>query len=207
LSEQTASPSGDLTWEIGIPVLSNRVIVGGLVRVFAITGVTLSAFMAVLLGSQGDWEIIAPVSLGFLLACAGLLLLCLVAMAALLRDRMQFRFTISGDGVRMESLDRRVWLVNRLAIGTGSFSGASRMAGVGLTSAGRESEEALWSGSFRARYDEGAHVIVLRNSWRGLLYVYCTPEVYPLAVARIGSEIEAHGTEKRGAKRLPVTGS
>jgi hypothetical protein len=205
LSEQpTAVPSDELTWEIEIPLLSNRVILGGLVRVFAITGGIMCLLMAVLFGAQGDWELIAPVSLALLVGCLGLFLLCLVVMVAVFRNRMRFRFTVSADGVRAETIDPTVKLVNRLSIGAGAFGGSPGTAGAGLINASRETEEALWSGSFSARYDDRAHTVVLRNAWRGLLYVYCTPEVYPLVVARMKREIEANGTAKRVAKRSPL---
>lgn len=194
----------DLVWEIAIPLLSNRVMVGGMARVFAISGVIMSGLMAVLFGAQGDWALIVPISAGLLGLCVGLFVLSLLVMAVVFRNRMRFRFTIGHTGVRAETIDRTVRLANRLAVGAGVLAGSPQAVGAGLLSASRETEEARWSGRFRARYDDRARIVVLRNAWRAILYIYCTPENYAQVAERIRQEIEAHGTAERVPRRSPL---
>lgn len=197
-------PQHDLTWEIAIPLLSNRVVVGGMARVFAIAGAIMSGVMALLFGAQGDWALIGPMSAGLFGLCAGLFVLSLLVMAVVFRNRMRFRFTIGGAGVRVETIDRTARLANRLAVGAGLLARSPQAVGAGLMSASRETEEARWSGRFRARYDARARVVVLRNAWRAILYIYCTPENYVPVAERIRREIEAHGTADRVPRRSPL---
>jgi len=195
--ELTVTPSDNLTWEIEVPLLSNRAVVGGMARVLVITGAIICGLMAVLFGAQGEWELIAPVSAGLLGACVGLFVPSLLVMVLVFRNRIRFRFTVGDKGVRIETIDRTVRLVNRLAVGAGALGGSPQTAGAGLIGTGRETEGVRWEGSFRASYNDRARTVAPRNAWRTLIVVYCTSENYAQVAEVIRSRMEVHRTASR----------
>lgn len=86
----------------------------------------------------------------------------------------------------------------------GLLAGRPQLAGAGLIGMSRESEEANWSGAFRAVFDPGSHSITLRNAWRTLMWVQCTPENYATVAAAVTDQMRAHKTTDRGAGPSPI---
>jgi hypothetical protein len=194
----------DVSWEIDVSLLNNRAMVGGVVRVFGIAALLVGGLMAVILGSQGDWEALVPLLLGFFAIFLGLLVISLLVMAIVFRNRMRFRFTVSDEGILFETIDKTARAVNRIAIVGGILGGSAQTTGTGLIAQSQETQQVLWEGAFRAEYRPRARLVILRNAWRQLMLVYCTPENYDEVAERIRLAIEEHGTATRVPKRSPV---
>jgi hypothetical protein len=201
---QTAPATGDTTWEIAVPLLNNRAMVGGILKAFGIAALLVGALMTVILGSQGDWDELPPLLLMFAAIFAGFIVLSLLVMAVVFRNRMRFRFTVSETGILFETIDKTVKAVNRLAIVAGVLGGSAQTTGTGLISASQETQEVRWEGAFRAEYRPRSRTIVLRNAWRQLMTVYCTPENYAEVAERIRSAMESNATASRVPTRSPV---
>jgi hypothetical protein len=53
-------------------------------------------------------------------------------------------------------------------------------------------------------YDEARFTILLRNSWRSLMWVQCTPENYETVAAAMARHMREHRTDERVAGRSPL---
>jgi hypothetical protein len=194
----TAIPTAaDLSWEIDIGLLTNRMMLGAVVRVFGIAALIMGGLLTLLFGVQGEWDVIGTVWLATLVMTGGLLLLSVLVMALVFRNRMRFRFTVGAEGVRCETIDRTARATNRLAVVAGVLLGSPQALGAGLMAGSQETQEVAWSGSFRAQYRPRARVVILRNRWRRLMIVYCTAEGYAAVADRIRAEIDRSGAEER----------
>lgn len=64
-----------VSWEIGIPLLSNRRMLGGITKVFAISWLAMGGLLSFIFAAQREFDAILPV-LGMTAAvCAGLFVL------------------------------------------------------------------------------------------------------------------------------------
>jgi hypothetical protein len=198
------STASDITWDIAVPLINNRVVMGGIVRVWGIAVLLISVLLTVALGAQGEWDVIPKLLLGMAIGGTGLIALSVAVMVLIFRNKMLFRFTLSDTGILFETIDTTVRAVNRVAMVAGVLGGSAQTAGTGLIAQGQETQEVLWAGNFRAEFRPRARVIVLRNAWRALMYVYCTPENYDLVAERVRSSMAASATETRVARRSPV---
>lgn len=179
---------------------------GGVAKGFGVAGLMMSALLGFLFAMQGEWEAIGPMLLMAWGICLALYLVGIVSMALIFRNRMRFRYTLSADGVLMETVDTTVRVVNRLTLAAGALSGSPGATGTGLIAASNESQAITWDGSFKARFHDRARMIEMRNAWRAIFYVYCTPENYAEVSAAIRAEMTAHATESRVTGRSPVPG-
>ena len=64
-----------------------------------------------------------------------------------------------------------------------------------------------WGGAFTAKNDPDRFVVTLKNRWRKLMVVHCTPQNYASVVSIIERELAAHGTSQRHVgKKSPLSG-
>jgi hypothetical protein len=201
---RTAPPTGDTTWEITVPLLNNRAMVGGVFKAFGIAALMICILMAVIFGSQGDWDTLPPLLLMFAAVFGGFTVLSLLVMAVVFRNRMRFRFTVSDTGILFETIDKTAKAVNRLATVAGVLGGSAQTAGTGLIAQSQETQEVHWEGAFRAEYRSRSRTIVLRNAWRQLMIVYCTPDNYAEVAVQIRDAMQRSGTAERVPARSPV---
>lgn len=194
----------DIEWDIAVPLLSNRAMVGGIFKAFGIAALLIGGLMTVILGSQGDWDELPPLLLMFAAVFGGLIVVSLLAMLVVFRNRMLFRFTVSDTGVLFETIDKTAKTVNRLAVVAGVLGGSAQTAGTGLIATSQETLELRWEGAFRAQYHPRSRTIVLRNAWRQLITVYCTPENYAEVAEKIRAAMARSGTAERVPARSPV---
>jgi hypothetical protein len=203
---QVHPESGDsrLVWEISVPLLGDKLVVGGLLRVFLIAAAISAGILTVIFAVQGEWESIGPIWLAFGLTGLGLFALGLVVILLVFGNRMHCRFSVDGNGIVFETVDRRARGGNRLLLMLGLLRGSAQATGAGLIAASQEQRSLRWRGAFRAEFLPRRNQIVLRNRWRRLLVVYATPENYAAVAERIAGEIERHGTAGRVPQRSPL---
>jgi hypothetical protein len=196
--------SNDIEWDIAVPLLSNRAMVGGIFKAFGIAALLVGGLMTVILGSQGVWDELPPLLLMFAGVFGGLIVVSLLVMLVVFRNRMLFRFTVSDTGIVFETIDKTARAANRLAVVAGVLGGSAQTAGTGLIATSQETLELRWEGAFRAQYHPRSRTIVLRNAWRQLITVYCTPENYAEVAEQIRGAMERNGTAERVPTRSPV---
>jgi len=199
----TAAASAPLVWTADIKLFSAAMLRQWTVAILA-TGLIMALLLGTIAASDGDWEAVPSFLLIAAGAAAGLWLLGLVIMAVLFRGRMRVRYTLSDEGLLQETVDSVAKGANRAALVAGVLTGKPGLAGSGLIGRSRESESVSWSGAFKAVPQPARRMIALRNSWRTLMFVQCTPENYDAVLARVNAAIASHGAEGRVKRGSPL---
>jgi hypothetical protein len=194
----------EISWEIEVPLLTNRDVVGSTFAAFALTALIAGSLVGMLLAAQGEWSAILPIFGVLGLIAGGLFGVGLLAMALIFRGDMRFRFTVSDKHIRSELIDTTARAVSRLTVVAGILAARPGAVGIGLIARGGEVTTLRWDGGFRATYDPRRRTIALRNGWRRLLTVYCTEQNYPAVAAVVRARMESRGTDRRVAARSPL---
>ncbi len=194
----------NIVWEIDVPLLTNRIILGGVLRAFGLAALIMGSLLTLLVAVQGDPDAIAPMWLITSVVCGALVIVALAVMALFFRNRLRFRYTVSDDGVLAEQIDTTARTANRLAVLAGALSGSPSTSGAGLIAVSQETQAVGFSGAFTAEYLPRQRVIAFRNAWRRVLYVYCTAENYDAVAARVHAAMSAHKTAERVPGRSPL---
>lgn len=198
------SESPPLVWETDLPLFSRLMLTQWTVAML-VTGLLLALILGTIFAAQQEWDVLLPMAGMIAAVTAGLWSLGLLIMATLFRGRYRVRYELSGEGLRCDTLDKVARRANRLAIGLGAATGNARLLGAGLIGISRESEAVKWSGALRIRCDPIHHRVMLRNGWRNLLWVQCTPANYQEVAARAGALIEHHCGSHPLPLRSPLT--
>ena len=200
----TADPRGPadaaqapIEWEIAVPLLGNRAVMGDWVKLCVATGIVTGGLIGLLLAVQGEWGAVLSVLIAIGALSLGLFVFGIVIMAVFFGGHMHFKFTLDADGIRCDMVDRRARTANRLALVAGVLAGRPGTAGAGALAMSRESESVAFAGGFRATFNQDSRQIDLRNGWRRLMVVYATPENYAVVAARIDASMGTAGTAAR----------
>lgn len=203
-SDKRAPPTpSELIWETDLPLLSRRML-GQWTGAMLATALVMFLILGLVFGAQGEWDAF-PMLLAIIAGVvAGLWLLGLLVMALLFRGKYHVRYTLSGKGIRCDAIDAIGKKANRAAIVVGVLARSPQLLGAGLIATSRESEEANWNGAFKAVYEPDKHLVVLRNAWRSLLWVQCTPENYASVAETLRSHMSRRKTEQRARGKSPL---
>ena len=196
-----------VSWEIGIPLLSNRRMLGGITKVFAISWLVMGGLLGFIFAAQQEFDAILPVLGMTAAACAGLFVLSLLIMALVFGNRLRARFTVSNRGVYYETIDRPARAIVRAGVVLGALTKSPQALGAGLIGLSQETMNASWKGRFTAMFDDRARVITLRNRWRNLMHIYCTSENYQQVADLVRHYMQRHRTASRVAGRSPIPGA
>lgn len=192
-----------ITWETELRFFSPEML-----KAWGLAMLATWAVMMLILGiaftAQGEAEALPTLALVMLAVTAGLGLLGLLVMLLLFRGGYPVRYTVSGEGVRMQTLSRVAKRANRLAVVTGILLREPRLVGAGLIARSRETEAVSWQGAFRAELRPQRQLIVLKGAWRSLMLVQCTPENFAEVAARVQAEIARHGSDRRVPRTSPL---
>lgn len=203
-SDSTALPR--LEWRIDVPLLTQPL----LLLVYAKATVLVASIMGALLtflvlvgdrraDSIADMWRLTGIST---LAVVGL---GLFATAVVLRNRLAMRYVIDERGVEQSMVDRRAAVASGTAVVLGALSGNAAATGAGLSARARSRTAISWSNLVTARYHPRHNAIALRNSWRTVILLFCTPQNYAEVATRVEQEIAARRASS-GAPRSPILG-
>lgn len=194
----------ELAWTISFPLLSNRFMLYDMLKVSGWSVSLLYVLVVVVAlatGNAGDFNFsFMAVILG--LAGLGLLLLCLLVMAVFFRNSYTAQFAVGPDGITYQSLSRRAHAANRAAIVAGALTASAGTAGAGLLAASQESGGWAWTAIRRVNDHPSQRVLSIRNGWRVMVRLYCTPETYPAALALVASHLPPGTVVPGGNPRL-----
>jgi hypothetical protein len=197
-----ASPT--LAWEIDIPLVTNAYMVRTMLRVSLGSAAVVAALVSMMLAVQGAWDVIPPLLALFAAAGLGFFVLSLLIMLLVFGNRFKARFVVDAQGVRYETLDRVARAGNRAALAAGLLLGRPGAAGSGLLAMTQEDQALRWAGAFHAEVDAARRTITLRNGWRTLMMVYCTPDNFEAVRARVSERMAAQHTAERASARSPL---
>lgn len=189
--------TANLTWETDLPLFSRRMLTQWTLAMLA-TALVMLVILGTVFAAQGEWDALPPTLAMIAAVTGGLWLLGLLIMAVMFRGKYRVRYTLSKNGILCETIDGLARKANRAAIVVGVLARSPQAVGAGLIGISRESEEVRWSGAFRAVEHPDEYVIMLRNGWRSLLWVQCTPENY----AEVAAAVAAHMKRRRTASRV-----
>lgn len=171
-----------LSWEVSIPLVTNPFILRHFAGLYgAITGVFIF-FLGGAFAIQEEWQIAREISLLLVILGTGIYLFTLIIMLVFYGNRQMLCFTLSDKGIGYKTINQRT---ERLGLQ-------------------QESWQVYWRGAFRALVYPRQRCILLRNSWRTLMVVYCTPENFESVSARIKSVMAVHGTADRVVGKSPL---
>ncbi len=197
-----------MTWEVKFPLLTNPHIVKAWGMAMGATYLVCMLILAPMMIATGEMDGLAMLALIFLAVVAGLGLLGLGIMGVLFGNRSHARFTLSEQGVSYESEDHKARTLSRLAVLAGGLAGSPTAAGAGLLSISKERVHLSWAAVYEARYDDRHLTIRLRNQWRDLLHLYCTPDTYDTVRDVVRAKVSQKGDPKSGAARSsPLPGA
>lgn len=199
----STSHPANLVWETDLPLLSRRML-GQWTAAMLATAIVMTLILGLVFVAQGDWDVLPPMLALIGAVVAGLWLLGLLIMLVLFRGKYRVRYTLSDKGIRCDTIDSIARKANRAAIVVGILARSPQALGAGLIAVSRESEEARWSGAFKAVYEPDKQLIGLRNAWRTLLWVQCTPENYAEVAETIASHMKRRRTASRAGGKSPL---
>lgn len=186
-----------ITWDIEIPLVSNRYMLGSMLKVTLGAGMLVGTLVAFLLAVQGAWKLI-PTMVGILFAGGvGFFLLSVLIALVVYGNALRVRFTVSEDGIRHETIDRVAKVANRGTMIVGLITGRPGAIGTGLLSTSNQNQVLNWSGAFVAKPDPTRRSLAMRNSWRTLMTVYCTAENYDAVRNVVTNQMRLHQTAQR----------
>jgi hypothetical protein len=200
----TAPPAAGATvWETDLPLLSRRMLAQWTVAML-VTALVMALILGLAFAAQGEWDALPPMLAMIGAVTAGLWLLGILIMALLFRGKYRVRYTLTAQGIRCDTIDKIAKGANRLAIVAGVLARSPQALGAGLIAKSRESEEARWGGAFKAVAHPDKLGIDLRNAWRPLLWVQCTPENYANVAEAIAGHMQRRKTAQRARGKSPL---
>lgn len=181
-----------LEWTYDIPLLTSRFMVWDFVRVILLS-VTAMYLIVAVGGLIVEQELIILPPFVFLLV-TGIMFGLFALTALLLGNRQRARFIVSAKGVEYRA-EKRERAINRLAILAGLLTLNPTAAGAGTLAMTREKLFVPWDAIERVVVHSRPRVISLRNSWRTVLRLHCTPELFDEVVSRVEAH---HGAARPG---------
>lgn len=169
-----------IEWELDLPLLTNRFILYDFAKVFAWTAVVMISLLTVLFAATGElnMEQFAGIAGMTALGIFVVALLAVFVMAVFFGNRYRVAFSLGPKGIGYESRSRRGKWASRAAVVAGALGGRPGTAGAGLLAMSRERVGIRWNEIRRVNEHAEARVFSLRNSWRVVLRLHCTPENY-----------------------------
>jgi hypothetical protein len=183
-------PSGTFSWEINIPLITNRFILYDLVKMLGLAFLIIGAlFFPVFL-----WAGIMPSFIPILGLFAGCLvffgLILSLVMLFFFTNRFPASFSISTEGIEFKSISKRGKGGNRGAVLAGILGKNPALSGAGLLGLSREKGKFSWREIHRVKYHPRSGVITLMNRWRVLLRLYCSLGDFSVVAARVKAATE-----------------
>lgn len=173
------SPVSDadlLSWEIEIPLLGNRFILGNVgTALLALVGLLAVVFVPVFAWANG-WEGVVQALVLTAAAGAFVALVSVFTLGVFLGNRYRLRFLIADDGIQMLTLSRRSRAAHRLAILLGLLARNPGAVGAGLAGAVSEAVLVEWDEVQGVRTHPEERVVTVRRRLMPDLHVFCTPE-------------------------------
>jgi hypothetical protein len=195
LAGQGLPATGEISWEVSVPLLTNRFILYDLLKVWGISSLILFLILTGISVYDWKWRVFTGMLPVAGLVSAGLLGLLILVMLGFFWNRFPMGFSLSPRGARVVSLSRRGRGGNRLAVILGALAGKPGVAGAGLLGLAQEIATVGWDDVRRVNIHAPARVISLMDSWHVVMRLYCTPQNYAVVLEAV------QGWAARGLKK------
>jgi len=189
-----------VAWDFRIPLVTNIYMMADCTKVMAITWVVCSALVLLigLIVDPGDVKDLLPVVPMFGIVAAAIWVVMVLVMLVFYGNRFYARFEVTSKGAHygVSTTQRKL---NKVIVVLGILAGKPGVAGSGMLAQSQEEQFFAWSDVFRVDLDPRRRVVILRNTWRTLIRLYCTPENYEevAAIAREGVDAAIYSRERK----------
>ena len=183
------------TWETAFPLVTNRFYLYDMVKILVWTFLLIMVLMVISLALAGNLDNWTGILTGFGIALAIMAVLILLVTVTFFGNRFPTRFTLTEKRVLWASRSRVGRNAGRLAIIAGLLEGKPGVAGAGFLAVSGEKGGLAWENVRRYKEYPAERVISIRNSWRVVIRLYCTPENYR-AVAESVKRLAANAVQK-----------
>ncbi|GAB4281597.1 MAG: hypothetical protein Kow0067_01100 [Coriobacteriia bacterium] len=187
------SPSEPIVWRMRLSLLGDPLLLLDLLRVALISVAAMYVLVALMgLLAEGGPVLLPPI-VGVMAfgALAGLFLIAMLLMG----NRYEMTFTVGPDGVGWE-MGRRERALNRVTVVAGALARSPGTAGAGLLARANERGLLRWRDIHAVRAFPSRRVLSVRNSWRTVVRVHCTPENWEPVRAMIADGLERGSAER-----------
>jgi hypothetical protein len=175
-----ANGNGEIVWTTDVPMMTDRFHLWDFLKV-SVLSVVIAGLLVACTGWLLDGDPVF-ISLRILGMVAGGFFASFLVVSLCMGNKYRVTFGLSRKGVSYESAPRERRL-GRLAALAGGFANSPTAAGAGLLATSREALVVAWEDVRSVRVYPGSRVIVVKNSWRTLLRLYCPPHIFAQASA------------------------
>ncbi len=179
----------EIAWTSDVPLVTNPVVLRQTILTFALAPVIVSALLAVAFwgtDTLDTWPMTAAIIFG---VSAVLAVVGLAATALIYGNRMTMRFRVSGKGVETEVIDRRAKRVAIITMLLGLLTGKPGAAGSGLLAMANSHADNQWSAIRSAHFNPRRHIVELRNEWRTVIVLFCTPSNFEAVAVAVRKHV------------------
>lgn len=178
-----------ITWELDMPLLTNRFFLWDSLRVMVISLAVMQLLLLVMSIITGEHIFFMPLEMILLLV--GILSgLFLIAILLVLQNRFSLRFTVNASGFSYDSGSREK-KINRIVFWLSLLSGKPGPIGSSILSLSQETSTFNWRDIYKVTVHPGPRVIALHNSWRTLFRFYCKPENFE----KVAEQVQAYAAQ------------
>jgi hypothetical protein len=191
----TAAPEDDvenpsrLDWRVDVPILTSPLLLKRYAMAILLAFFLMGGLLTFLALVSGNVRGIGSMWMLTGIALAVVIVAGFIGTAIFLRNRMAMRFIVDARGVEQLVVDRKAKAAAGAAVVVGAIAGSPGAAGAGLIAQAQSRQSAAWSALASVIYHPRQHAVSLRNSWRTVMIVFCTPANYAEVAARIEHEI------------------
>ncbi len=184
-----------ISWDIEIPVLTNKNIARQIVLVFSLAILfTLTViFLIELFSGNITWDFIAALFRIFLLLVVIITLLTFLGVYLFMGNRYYYTFILDPQKGIWEKLQNRQqknnFMVNSLLMVAGLLTKNFSAAGAGAISQSRQEQFIAWKDISRVESELSGHTITLKKNKRTLMTVFCHPDNYQAVSEVIQSKV------------------
>lgn len=181
------------TWTYRVPILNNRFMMWDMVRVVVISAL-LGYLTIIVMGLLFAGELVL-MPFAFMALISGIVFVAYLLAGVLLGNHINLWFGVGPAGVAWAS-SKREQRINRAAAMIGVLGASASTAGTGMLAIATESGALPWADVYRAIEYPDRRVITIRNSWRSVVRLYCTPENWD-SVCAVVEEGATRGAAER----------
>lgn len=181
-SQATPSSTGVLTWEYGMPLLTNRFFLWDMLRWAGISfGLTYAVVAAA--GLIFAQELIL-LPWWFAAIFGGLILFATLLTVLIFQNRYDTTFTLDDQGAYLQS-GSKGRKVNRILTILALLSGKPGAVGSAMLAEARQDLAIEWQDVRKVDVHPGQRVVSLADSWHTAARLYCPPDLFDQVVERV----------------------
>ena len=170
-----------VTWQLNVPLINNRFILGDTVMGCLLTTALAAIFFGVIFGIGGGGKGVLQGLMFAGVAGLGLLVFSFLVLLVFFGNRYPMEFTIQESGLSVVSRSDRAHKANRLALILGVLAGKPGLAGAGLMATSRELRSLRWEEVRSVQKYPHERVILVKGGFLERLHVFCTPDNFEKA--------------------------